>query len=389
MLSFNNTKIAFASKSNEDLNRAYLVFKLISIAWLNSFATSLLQLGLRLKLPLKPIIRATVFNQFCGGENIKDCDATISDLGNFNVKTILDYSVEGKQVDEDFDNCLQKISTTIDRAKADDNIPFAVVKLTGLIPFDVLEKKQIGDLNAGDQERFDRGKDRLQALCLKAFQNEVPMLIDAEESWIQDTIDALAEEMMLTYNKDQVIIYNTAQMYRHDRLAYIQKLHQESLDHGYFIGLKIVRGAYMEKERERAENRNYPSPIQKDKAATDADFDKAIAFCIDHLDQINLICGTHNEKSSLLLSELMQSKNLANNHPKICFSQLLGMSDHISFNLAEEGYNVAKYVPFGPIKDVMPYLIRRANENTSISGQTGRELSLIMQERKRRKNPNN
>lgn len=386
MLDFNNTKIAFANKSDWGLKKAYYLFKLVSLAWLSKIAIGLLKLSISLRLPVKGMIKSTVFEHFCGGEDIQDCEGRIQELAQYNVKTILDYSVEGKQSESDFNQFLKEAMGTVDQAKSDQHIPFCVFKVTALIPFKLLKKVSSNKpLSDEESDVFSKGKERVNGLCRHAHQCAVPILIDAEESWIQDAIDEIALVMMQNYNKDRAIIYNTAQMYRHDRLDYINKIHEQSIQEQFYLGLKIVRGAYMEKERERAARKAYPDPIQKDKASTDHDFNQALRFCLEHIGQIALCLGTHNEDSSMLLARLMDEGNIPKNHPHIYFSQLLGMSDHISFNLAKENYNVAKYVPFGPIKEVMPYLVRRAEENTSISGQTGRELSLIIEEMKRRK----
>ncbi len=386
MLSFNNTKVAFADKDDKGLQKTHLVFKLISIGWLNAIGTSLLSFALKLNLPVKGIIKATVFDHFCGGENIVDCENKIQELAKFNVKTILDYSVEGKQDDEDFDLCLNSLLESVERSKKDQLVPYCVVKLTGLIPFDLLKKvSQKSRLVDSEEEQYNKGLQRTQTLCKASFEAQIPLLIDAEESWIQDAIDQIALDMMHQFNQQKPIIFNTAQMYRHDRLKYIKTLCKQAIDGNFYIGLKVVRGAYMEKERARAERKNYPSPIQPNKAATDKDYDQALKFCIDNRERIALCCGTHNEDSSLYLVELMKERSIDPKDPNIYFSQLLGMSNHISFNLAEAHYNVAKYVPYGPVKEVMPYLVRRANENTSIAGQTGRELNLILQELNRRK----
>lgn len=386
MLDFNNTQNAFLNKSDKGLRKAYFVFRLISISWLNKVGTSLLSLALNLRLPVKGIIKTTVFNHFCGGESIEDCEDRIQSLAQYKVKTILDYSVEGKQDDEDFDACLGKAVASIERAKLDSNVPFCVIKLTGLIRFDLLKKVSAGEILSDDENNdFLKGRNRVDIICQNAFNAGIPLMIDAEESWIQDAIDNIALLMMHRYNKEKAIVYNTAQMYRHDRLNYIKLLYKQSLEESFYIGLKIVRGAYMEKERARALRKGYPSPIQPDKAHTDADYDEALRFCIENNNRIAVCAGTHNEDSSLLLTHLMEEKGMDKGMPTVYFSQLLGMSDHISFNLAQAGYNVAKYVPYGPVKEVMPYLIRRADENTSIAGQTGRELRLIMQEMERRK----
>ena len=386
MLSFNNTEVAFADQNDKGLKKTYYVFKLISISWLNKVGTTMLSLALKLGLPVKGLIRATVFDHFCGGENIVDCENKIQSLAELNVKTILDYSVEGKQDDKDFDLCLQSLLKSVERSKKDDLVPYCVVKLTGLIPFKLLQKASAKQaLTKEENIQYQKGLDRTLALSKASFEADIPLLIDAEESWIQDAIDEICLEMMHQFNQEKAIVFNTTQMYRHDRLAYIKELHQLAVKDSFYIGLKVVRGAYIEKERERAEEKGYPSPIQADKAATDQDYDLAIEYCVEYKDRIALCCGTHNEKSSMHLVELMKEKSISPSYSTIYFAQLLGMSNHISFNLSKAGYNVAKYVPYGPVKEVMPYLIRRANENTSVAGQTGRELNLIEAELKRRK----
>lgn len=389
MLSFNNTQVAFADKNDKELKKTYYVFKLISIAWLNKVGTTLLNLALFLRLPVKGIIKTTVFNHFCGGESIADCKTRIQQLADYNVKTILDYSVEGDQDEKAFEACLGQLLEGLKLAQKEAAIPFCVVKLTGLIPFGLLEKVSAKkELNATEKASFEKGKARVHTIAKAAVAADTPFMIDAEESWIQDAIDDITHELMIEFNQKQVCIYNTAQMYRHDRLAYIKSIHQRAKQEGFLIGLKVVRGAYMEKERERAEEKGYPSPIQPDKAASDRDYNAAIEYIVNHIDEIALCCGTHNEESSLLLTQLMKEKGIAIDHKHIYFAQLLGMSNHISFNLSKAGYNVAKYVPYGPVVDVMPYLIRRADENTSVAGQTGRELSLITKEIERRKKSN-
>lgn len=386
MVSFENTKIAFANRSDKELRKAHFVFSVLAVSWLNNIGTKLTTLALNLKLPVKGLIKYTVFDHFCGGEDIEDCKTRIKELDQYKVGTILDYSVEGEQDEQAFDTCLNELLSGITLSKTESAIPFCVVKLTGLIPFSLLEKVS-GNEELSDQETdaFQRGKNRIYAIAKAAFEAKTPLMIDAEESWIQDAIDDITFDLMIEFNSQAVIVYNTAQMYRHDRLAYVKGLYQQAEEKNIHIGLKVVRGAYMEKERERAEEKGYPSPIQPDKASTDRDYDLAIQFCVDHLERIGLVAGTHNEASSMRLVELMQQKNIEAGNKKIYFSQLLGMSDHISFNLSKEQYNVAKYMPYGPVKDVMPYLIRRANENTSVAGQTGRELSLIRKELTRRR----
>jgi proline dehydrogenase len=341
---------------------------------------------LGLKLGFKGLIKNTIFKQFVGGENITDCGKTIEQLAKYNIGTILDYSVEGKESEVDFDACCKETIETVHRAKGDKNIPFCVFKVTGLARFDLLEKvtaKQT--LTKAETEEYERVKNRVNQICKEAHDNNKPIFIDAEESWIQQAIDDLANENMARYNKNSAIVYNTFQLYRKDRLSYLKQSFEMGKANGYHVGAKLVRGAYMEKERARAKEKGYPSPIQDTKENSDKDYNLALEFCVEHIDRMGLCAGTHNEKSSLVLVDLMTKNNIASNDKRIYFSQLLGMSDHISYNLTQSNYNVAKYVPYGPVKEVLPYLIRRAQENTSVKGQTGRELSLIIKEKERRK----
>ncbi len=384
MVSFDNTEIAFRNKSDAELKRAYRLFKLVGNNWLVSFGKWATNVALTIRFPIKGIVKATIFKQFCGGETIAECEQTITRLWQSNVGTILDYSVEGKDEDENFEFTCQEVLATIARAYQDPSIPISVFKLTAITSFALLEKLNMKEELTPEEERRVTGfYDRLDRICKAAEKADTPVFIDAEESWIQEAIDEAVESMMRKYNKRRAIVYNTVQLYRHDRLEYIKMLQADSGD--YFLGLKLVRGAYMEKERARADELGYPSPIQPNKEACDKDYNLALEFCTDHIDRISFCAGTHNEESSLHLIRLMEERNIAKNDNRIHFAQLLGMSDHISFNLSDAGYNVAKYVPYGPVKEVLPYLIRRAEENTSVSGQTSRELSLIMKERKRRK----
>jgi proline dehydrogenase len=386
MLSFNNTEVAFSGKSNNDLNRSYWLFKMVSNSTFVNIGKSLTTFAIKTYLPIKGLIKATIFKQFCGGETIEECDKTIKELGKFNIGTILDYSVEGKETEKDFDACKTETIETIEKAKNDKHIPFCVFKVTGLARFELLEKVSAKEsLNNDEQKEYGRVQLRVSAICKAAHDAGVPIFIDAEESWIQEAIDNLANQMMVLYNTEKAIVYNTYQLYRKDRLSYLRVSFEKAKENNYFLGAKLVRGAYMEKERARAAERNYPSPIQDSKENTDRDYDAAVEFCVENIDRIAICAGTHNENSSMKLAELMQKKNMPAGHKHIYFSQLLGMSDHISFNLANEGYNVAKYVPYGPVREVLPYLIRRAQENTSVKGQTGRELSLIIKEKERRK----
>ncbi len=385
-VSFDNLETAFASKSNTEINKAYWLFKAIGHPSLVKSGSQLAGWALKKHLPVKGLIKATIFQQFCGGEDIHDCSKTVQHLGEFGVGSILDYSVEGKEEESEFDHACDEILHTVQRAKGDKNIPFSVFKTTGLASFALLEKVTSQQpLTPAEQASWQRVENRVDRICKEGFNSGVRVFIDAEETWIQLAIDQLATTMMERYNKEQAMIYNTIQMYRHDRLAFLEDSYKKAVAENYYLGLKIVRGAYMEKERDRAKQFNYPSPIQPDKASCDRDYNAALKFCITHIDRISICAGTHNEDSSFILSELMSQYNIAANDERIYFSQLLGMSDHISFNLAKSGYRVAKYVPYGPIEAVLPYLTRRAEENTSLAGQMGRELSLLVAEKKRRK----
>lgn len=385
MLSFKNTEIAFRSKSKSQLRKAYYLFKLMGNPSLSKYGGKLSELALKIKLPIKGLIRKTVFEQFCGGESMEQCALRIEDLASYNIKTILDYSVEGKESEKDFNRTMKQTLASLDFANKNDNIPFAVFKVTGVARFALLEKVNSKfTLTEEEQKEFDRAKHRINKICKKAYQYKIPVMIDAEESWIQDAIDNIVEEMMMTYNKERAIVYNTLQLYRHDRLAFLKQSHEHSKDHGYFLGVKLVRGAYIEKENDRAIELGYTSPIQTSKENSDKDYDLALEYCCENIHGIAVCAGTHNEESSKYLVDLMKTYKIKKTDPKIYFAQLLGMSDHISYNLADNGYNTVKYVPYGPVQDVLPYLVRRAEENTSIAGQTGRELKLIMQEIQRR-----
>lgn len=387
MISFENTEVAFKGKSNKDLKRAYWLFKLVGNRGIVRFGKWATNFALKTHLPIKGMIRKTIFRQFCGGESISESLRTSNLLAENNVKTILDYSIEGKVSEEDFDKTVNEIVSTIDEAKKNDNIPFAVFKVTGICLFDTLQKANNGidGLSIEENEQYLKVVERVDKICSAAHMNNVPLFIDAEESWIQNTIDQIVYEMSIKYNQERPIVYNTVQMYRHDRLDFLRREIDRAKEEGWKLGVKIVRGAYMEKERERASENGYPSPIQPDKAASDRDFNSALKLCVENKDVVSICAGTHNEESSLYLAELLKQNGINSNDPQFYFAQLLGMSDHISFNLADNGFMVAKYVPYGPIKEVLPYLIRRAEENTSVAGQTSRELSLIMSEMKRRK----
>ncbi|MFA6082824.1 proline dehydrogenase family protein [Mucilaginibacter sp.] len=386
-LSFENTEIAFRHSTNTDLNRAYWLFRVINVNFLVKIGPPITNFAIKIGVPIKGLIKATIFKHFCGGETIAECNQTIRNLADGGVGTILDYSIEGEDDETVFDNTRNEIIRTIERASQGKAIPLTVFKVTGVGRFSLLEKLDEGlKLNVDEQMEWQRVQDRVLAICEMAHSEGVPVMIDAEESWIQKTIDNLALNMMRFFNKEKAIVYNTYQLYRHDKLASLITDYSIAEDEQFLLGAKIVRGAYMEKERKRAEERAYPSPIQPDKAATDRDYNDALVFCADHVDQIAFVAGTHNEDSCRLLADLLDKKNINHKNPHVYFSQLLGMSDNLSFNLANAKYNVAKYVPYGPIKAVLPYLFRRAQENTAIAGQMSRELSLIVKEKKRRAN---
>lgn len=384
MVSFDNTENAFKAKSDFDLKKSYWLFKMISNPALVKFGAKTAPIGLA--IGFKGLIKNTIFKQFVGGETIHDCDRTIAELGKYNIGTILDYSVEGKESEADFDACLKETLETIHKAKNDKHIPFCVFKVTGLARFSLLEKVTAKEtLSEIETKEYERVKHRVYLICKEAHQNNQPLFIDAEESWIQQAIDDLADENMAQFNKEKAIVYNTFQLYRKDRLDFLKQTIAKAKSGGFHVGAKLVRGAYMEKERERAIEKNYPSPIQDTKENSDRDYNLALEECIKNINMMGLCAGTHNEQSSLFLTELMTKNDIPNSDKRIFFSQLLGMSDHISYNLTLAGYNVSKYVPYGPVKEVLPYLIRRAQENTSVKGQTGRELSLIIKEKERRK----
>lgn len=383
---FNNTAAAFALKSDTELDRAYFLFRMIASQPLVRIGTAVTNFALNLHLPVERLIRATVFDHFCGGTTEEDCLPVVDKMYTKGVSSVLDYSVEAKEEESEFDRALEKTLKTIVFAKEKQAIPFAVFKPTGFGRFDLWVKLGEGEIFTPEEAaEWSRVVERFETVCKEAHDNDVALLIDAEESWMQDAADDLVADMMRKYNKKKAIVFNTLQMYRHDRLDYLKKLHEEANREGFYIGMKVVRGAYMEKENKRAEEKGYPTPICASKEATDENYDSTVRYMVEHLDNMAIFAGTHNEESSYLLMQLMEQNNITKNDGRIWFGQLYGMSDNISFNLAANGYNVAKYLPFGPVRDVMPYLIRRAEENTSVAGQTSRELNLISAERKRRK----
>jgi proline dehydrogenase len=383
---FNNTQVAFALKSDTELDRAYFLFKMIANEPLVRIGTAVTNFALKAHLPVDGLIRATVFDHFCGGVNEMDCLSVVDKMYTKGVSSVLDYSVEGKEEEAQFDAALEMTLKTVEFAKERKAIPFAVFKPTGLGRLDLYEK--VGEkqpLSDEEQKEWNKVKERFEIICKTAHSKDVALLIDAEESWMQDAADDLVEEMMRKYNKEKVIVFNTLQMYRWDRLAYLKQIHERAKVEGFFIGMKIVRGAYMEKEHIRAEEKGYPTPICASKQATDDNYNTAIDYMMKHIDKMSIFAGTHNEESSYKLMEMQAANGISKSDNRIWFGQLYGMSDNISYNLAAHGYNVAKYLPFGPVRDVMPYLIRRAEENTSVAGQTSRELNLLKIERDRRK----
>lgn len=386
MIDFNNTEIAFAGKNDKELKRAYFLFKMLSFPLLVKIGKALTLFAFKIRFPIKRLVKRTIFAQFCGGESIEESKNKINVLGKYKIGTILDYSVEGQEDDNTLDKTCEEIIKTAEIANNNLDVPFCVFKVTGVAKFTLLEKISSNlELSSEEKQSYLKVVNRVDSICKKAFESQTPVFIDAEESWIQPAIDGLAESMMAKYNKEKTIVYNTIQIYRHDRLDFLKASFEKAKKGNYKIGIKLVRGAYMEKERIRAKENNYTDPIQKSKEDTDKDYNLAVEFCLQNISIISLCAGTHNEKSVLFTIEVMDRLKIDKSDKRIYFAQLLGMSDHLSYNLAQFGYNVAKYVPYGPVKEVLPYLMRRAEENTSVKGQTGRELSLLMSERNRRK----
>lgn len=402
-ISFDNTEIAFAYKTSGELKRANFLFSMMGKPWLVKMGTRLAPWSIKVGLPVKGLIKATIFKQFVGGETLEQTIPVAQMLGKHNVKVILDYGVEGAEGETSYDHARDEFIRVIKFAGTQPNVPFMSIKVTGFARFGLLEKMDeemhnapedslikkynhiLNKLSAEELNEWNRVRERFLAICEAAVAANIGVLVDAEETWIQDPVDAITMLMMDEYNKEKLFIYNTIQLYRQDRLEFLKKSYEAALERNFLLGAKLVRGAYMEKERKRAEENGYASPIQPSKDATDKDYNEAVRFSIDHLENIGLIVASHNEHSNLLATQLLEEKGYALNHPHVHFSQLLGMSDNITFNLAKAGCSVSKYLPFGPIKDVVPYLMRRAQENTSVGGQTGRELGLIKKELKRRK----
>ncbi len=383
---FDNTEIAFSLKNNKELKRAKFLFEMIASPAMVKVGTKLTHFALRLRLPVKGLIRSTVFDHFCGGETEEECLKVVNQMYAKGVSSVLDYSVEGKEEEAQFEKAVQVTLNTIIYAKNNAGIPIIVFKPTGFGRFELFQKiSEKKTLSEQEQKEWEKVVNRFDRVCKTCYENDLMLLIDAEHSWMQDAADDLIEEMMRKYNQNKVIVFGTLQMYRWDRLDYLKALHLRAKAESFHIGMKVVRGAYMEIEAERAAEKGYKNPICETKKATDINYDNAIAYMMEHIDTMAIFAGTHNEESSYKLMRLMTQKGMPNNDKRIWFGQLYGMSDNISFNLADKGYNVAKYLPFGPVNDVMPYLIRRAEENTSVAGQTSRELNLINTEIIRRK----
>lgn len=383
---FDNTEIAFKYRTNSELKQAQFLFSSMGSPTLTKIGMAVTKWSLSLRLPIEGIVKSTIFRQFCGGVTMEEAAATADKLAAYNVGVILDYGVEGKEGEAEFDKAVPEFIKAIKYAASKPNIPFISLKVTGFSRFALLEKIHAGQaLSEAEQAEWQRVHERIDRICSTAHDEGVMVLIDAEETWIQEPVNELCEAVMQRYNKQKAIIYNTFQLYTTGALPYLKVALQDATAKGYILGAKLVRGAYMEKERKRAEDMGYPSPIQPDKASTDKDYDAAVSFCLQHLDKLAVFIGTHNEKSCMEAAKYMEANNIPANSDRVWFSQLYGMSDNISFNLADSRYNVAKYLPYGPVRDVLPYLMRRAQENTSVAGQTGRELSLINKELKRRK----
>ena len=397
-ISFEDTKIAFAYKTDKELKGAKFLFSTMGKEWLVKPGLWLTPLALKMGLPVKGLIRKTIFSQFVGGETLEETSAVAEKLGKYHVQVILDYGVEGKEGEANFDHAGDEFIKVIRYAASQSNIPFMSVKLTGFARFDLLKKIDsasvyndivqgkipLDKLDTNEKQEWERIVGRLQKICKVASESKVGVLIDAEESWIQDPVDAVTIQMMQQFNKQKAVVYNTSQLYRKDRLQFIKDSCKYAKENNFILGMKLVRGAYMEKERKRAEELNYPSPINENKQATDDEYNGALEFCINPENNVHIIIGSHNEYSNLFAAQLMEKDGVSFNDTRIHFSQLYGMSDNITFNLANAGFLVSKYLPFGPINDVIPYLMRRAQENSSVSGQTGRELLLIKKELKRR-----
>jgi len=386
MVDFDNLEVAFRYKSNRELKFAYWLFRIVGKPGLVKFGKRITNFSLKLHLPVNWLVKPTIYRHFCGGETIADCMKVAANMQKYNVRCILDYSVEGGESPEAIQAALEETLRTIENAGKNRNIPFTVFKPTAFTTEEVLEKGSLGKLETAEElAEAARFRERVQTLCQAAYDADVPIMVDAEDVKFQPMIDEVVTSMMIRYNKEKAVVFNTVQMYRTDRLDFLKEAYRKAMDGGYYLGIKFVRGAYMERERARAEKYGYPSPIHPDKPATDRMYNDGLRFAVDHIDRMGLFNGTHNEESNHLLTELMEAKGLAKNDNRIWFSQLFGMSDPISFNLGAAGYNVAKYLPYGPVKHVLPYLIRRAEENTAVAGQSSREFEFARREHRRRR----
>lgn len=385
--SFKNTEVAFAPKSDWQLRKAFYLFRIVNNNTIAGAATFSANLAIKMRLPIKGLIKNTVFEHFCGGENIQECKSTSEKLANFNVKSVLDYSVEGKDTEEAFDNTLNETLRTIENASGNDNVPYAVFKPTGIGSDLLMEKVQLGEeLTDEETKNLERLRERYEILCKAAYDGGVRLLIDAEHSWYQDFLDEMINALMEKYNKKRAIVFNTYQMYRWESLDNIKKAHKLANEKGFVLGAKLVRGAYMEVERERAAEKGYTDPICINKQATDDSYNGGLKYCVENIENIELFNGSHNEYSNFYVTQLIEEQGLARDDKRIWNVQLFGMSDNISYVMADAGYNVAKYLPYGPVRYVMPYLLRRAQENTSVGGQSSRELTMLRDEMKRRRN---
>jgi proline dehydrogenase len=385
-LDFSNTQIAFSLKTNKELKHTAWLFNMMNKPKLVSWGTKLATKSIEMGLPFAEwAIKKTIFGQFCGGKTLLDASPTMDKLARFGTKTILDYGVEAKDAEEDFNRAMVENLSAIDFASRVKHIPFVCIKISGLARFGLLQRiQQNAPLTHDEQNEYFTASKRIDAICHAGREKGIHILIDAEESWIQDTIDRMANMMMARYNRDKVVVFNTFQMYRHDRLDFLKATHEAAKEKNFILGVKLVRGAYMEKERNRALEMNYPTPINPDKIATDKMYNDGLVYCTKYHERIAVINATHNAQSSVLLADLMEEMGIPHNHPHFWFSQLYGMSDNITFNLAAAGYNVAKYMVYGSVKDVVPYLVRRAQENTSVTGDVGRELGFVNKEMRRR-----
>lgn len=385
-VSFKNLSTAFESKTDKDLMKAYQMFSLMNSQSLTNVGTFFIKFALKFKFPVKYLIKNTVFSHFCGGENLVECSSTIKTLQKFKIGTIADYSVEGIKNEDGFKSCMMEILETIKKASEESGLPFTVFKATGIGSAELMEKVQKNlPLSSYEKREFENFKSRFETICREANLHSVKVLVDAEESWIQGVIDSITQDMMKKYNSQSAIVYNTLQMYRKDRMEALRKGFEHAKNEHYIMGVKLVRGAYMEKETEYAADNMLPNPIHRTKEDTDRAFNQALEFILERIETIAICCGTHNENSNYRMLVKMDELGIRPNHQHVHFAQLFGMSDNISYNLAKAGFNVAKYVPYGPVESVMPYLIRRAQENTAVSGQTSRELRLIKAEMQRRK----